>query len=94
MDSFNSTAEDHAPHQSFSQMGGLALGNSAAARKMLRKEPFAPVGRSTSSMLDGLYQPAGDHSATLTQLLSQKSMQRSNEQKLAKMNFLDAGPDG
>ena len=93
MDSFNSSGEDHAPNQNFSRIGSLVLGNSAAARKMPRKEPFAPVGRSTSSVLDGLYQPAGDHNATLTKLLSKKSLQRSSEQKLTKMNFLDAASD-
>ena len=62
-------------------MSSLALGSSNAARKPPRKEPFAPVGRSTSSALDGLYQPTSELNASLTHLLSQQSLKRSGEQK-------------
>ena len=62
-------------------MSNLALGRSNAARKPPRKEPFAPVGRSTSSVLDGLYQPTSELNTNLTQLLSQQSLKRSGEQK-------------
>lgn len=62
-------------------MSNLALGRSNAARKPPRKEPFAPVGRSTSSVLDGLYQPTSELNTNLTHLLSQQSLKRNGEQK-------------
>jgi len=62
-------------------MSNLALGRSNAARKPPRKEPFAPVGRSTSSVLDGFYQPTSELNTNLTHLLSQQSLKRNGEQK-------------
>jgi hypothetical protein len=62
-------------------MSNLALGRSNAARKPPRKEPFAPVGRSTSSVLDGFYQPTTELSTSLTHLLSQQSLKRNGELK-------------
>jgi hypothetical protein len=62
-------------------MSNLALGRSNAARKPPRKEPFAPVGRSTSSVLDGFYKPTSELNTNLTHLLSQQSQKRTGEQK-------------